>query len=500
MKEESKFSYTNKFSGKTCEFTPKEDELVVTYEVDKAAFSSGPTGAAFSSRPILDVLDLSDDAAAMPTGVGNSIPVMIDDEGLTRYFMPDEYTVQFREDISEEDAEQILQELGSHIIVKQRTRGYYTVSVPEDKGLFETLQIVSDLDEVEFAAPSEFGLNDFAYIPDTPEFQKLWGLVNTGQTVNGKQGTAGADIKIAAAWELTKGAPNVTIVIIDSGVDLDHPDLRGNLLPRDSEDWDFFPEGDDVPEDEDNDRFHGTHVAGIAAAVNNGEGVIGVAPECRFMPLRIKLSKGFNANRADAINYVTNRAIENPDHRYVVNCSWIMNGDEPAVARAITKATANNVLIVFAAGNAKPPNPDGRDITASPQYPAVYPEVIAVAAIDQNEHKARVSNYGKQIDVSAPGENILSTTGNGGYALHDGTSMAAPYVAGLAALIWSLNSNLSNNRVRHIIESTCDNIDAANPDFAGKLGKGRINAIRALTTAREAKEVNLQNAAVNLLR
>lgn len=198
------------------------------------------------------------------------------------------------------------------------------------------------------------------------------------------------------------------------------------------------------------------------------------------MPLRVDLTAGMNQNRADAINYVGQQATANPNRRYVINCSWRMNGDHTGVRTAIQNAVNRNVG-VFAAGN----NNQNTDIT--PQYPGVYPEVIAVAALDQQDRKAIFptwgSNFGSNVDVSAPGVNIWSTVLVNNYGFKSGTSMAAPHVAGLAALVWSRNRSLTNQQVRQVIQDTCDNIDAANPGFIGQLGRGRINAFQATSQA-----------------
>jgi hypothetical protein len=152
-----------------------------------------------------------------------------------------------------------------------------------------------------------------------------------------------------------------------------------------------------------------------------------------------------------------------------------MNGDHAGVHNAIINAVNKNVVVVFAAGNF---NVDIGGPT--PQYPAIYPEVIAVVATDQKDKRASFSNFGAAADVSAPGVNIFSSIPNDTFGFMDGTSMASPHVTGLAGLIWSRNRTLTNKQVRTIIETTCDNIDALNPGFAGKLGKGRINAFKAL--------------------
>ncbi len=490
VKSETAYSYTNKFNKKQIQFTPKPDEVVATFQLQPTeeiaretmratamAVSQGINMergfAVFQVAPGQGIEEASRSLVAQQQ-IANTIPVMIDDEGLTRFFLPDEFTVQFREGTTKEKAEQIIEQRGSKVLVEQRTPGYYTATVPEGKGLFETLREFSGLDEVAFAEPSEVGFNDaLSYLPDDPDFNKLWGLHNTGQNVNGTAGIADSDIDAPEAWDIDRGNPEVIIAVIDTGADLNHPDLQANFLPRGSEDWDFGDTGDSVPDDTNG---HGSHVAGTAAAPDSAIGVIGVAPQCRIMPLRVDLTTGMNQNRADAINYVAAQAAANPGRRYVINCSWRMNGDHAGVHNAIINAVNNNVVVVFAAGNAN------QDINVTPQYPAIYPEVIAVAATDQRDKKASFSNYGAKVDVSAPGVNIYSTYPNDTYTFLDGTSMASPHVAGLAGLVWSRNKTLTNNQVRTIIENTCDNIDATNPGFGGKLGKGRINAYRAISS------------------
>lgn len=488
-KAESEFAYVNKFNQRAWKFAPKADEVVATFKPgatpstarDAMRASSLPISkgmnldrgfAVFSVPASRDAAAASRSLAAQP-GIANTIPVMVDDEGAQRYFLPDELTVQFKPGVTPERALAIVAEQGSAVVVAQRTPGYYTLAVPEGKGLFETLRAFSALDEVAFAEPSEAGFDDaLDYIPDDPSFNKLWGLHNTGQVVDGIAGTADADIDAPSAWDYTRGRAEVVIAVIDTGADLDHPDLATNLLPRGAEDWDFADPADGSPDDT---AGHGTHVAGTAAGVDNTVGVIGVAPGCRIMPLRVNLTAGMNQNRADAINYVAAQALAFPSRRYAINCSWKMNGDHTGVHNAIITAVSNNVVVCFAAGNANV------DIDGMPkQYPAVYDEVIAVAATDSKDVRASFSNFGAKVDVSAPGVRIYSSIPDNTHGFMDGTSMASPHVAGLAGLIWSRNATLTGAQVRALIENHCDNIDAKNPGFAGKLGHGRINAHRSL--------------------
>ena len=489
---ETRFDYVDKTTGSPVSFQPKPDEAMVTFrpaateETLNDVVENAPMVLSVSEGYDLDRgfaavyvepqagIESTTDALDAQPGVANAMPVLVDEHGGARYFLPDEFTVQFRDGVTGERAESIIAEHGSSIVVAQRTPGYFTLAVPANHGLFETIREFAELEEVAFAEPSEVSFNSAQlYLPDDADFGRLWGLHNTGQNVNGTVGTADADIDAAEAWDLVRGDPEVIVAVIDTGADLDHPDLLSNLLPRGSEDWDFADTGDPSPDDADG---HGTHVAGTAAAVDNAQGVIGVAPGCRIMPLRVNLTAGVNQNRADAINYVRAQSLANPARRYVVNCSWRMNGDHAGVRTAIQNAVASNVVVVYAAGNAN----TNTDIT--PQFPGVYPEVIAVAALDQQSRRAGFSNFGTNVDVSAPGVNIWSSMPNDTWGFLDGTSMASPHVAGLAALVWSRNRDLTNAQVRRIIESTCDDIDALNPGFAGMLGAGRINAYRAVTS------------------
>ena len=490
VRAENTFQYVDKTTGRALDFTPKADEEMVTFA---ARVDADQLNDIVRSTPVLSVsqganyergfaavyvqpgLDRSVAERSLEDRpeVANAIPVLVDENGASRYFLPDEFTVQFRPGVDRDQVNRVLQEQGSDVVTEQRTAGYFTVTVPENGALFETIRSFADRDDVAFAEPSEVSFNSaLEYIPDDTDFPRLWAMHNTAQAVNGVVGTVDADIDATDAWDITRGDPNVIIAVIDTGADLDHPDLRANFLPRGAEDWDFADAADPVPEDQNG---HGTHVSGTIAATDNAMGVLGVAPGCRLMPLRIDLQTGMNQNRADAINYVAAQSVANPARSYVINCSWRMNGDHAGVRTAIQTAVASNVVVVFAAGN------DNTNTDITPQFPGVYPEVIAVAALDQSDHRASFSNFGSNVDVAAPGVNIWSTLPNDMFGFLDGTSMASPHAAGVAALIWSRHRFLTNAQVRDILQSTCDNIDADNPGFVGMLGGGRINAFRAVT-------------------
>jgi len=479
--------YRDKLTGRELTFTAKPDQLVVKFAPQADAtmatrtledshlmtplYETAPARGygVYQLLPEAETMDVATAALGERPDVEASLPVMVDSEGNERFFLPGEVTVQFADGVSEDDQAAIIEDFGAAVLEKHFTPGYYTLSLPAGKDLFEAIDELNDRDEVKFAEPSNIGFNDALYIPGDPDFSKQWALHNTGQT----GGTADADVDAPCAWDVERGDPGVVIAIIDTGVDLDHPDLQANLVPQPpGEDWDFA-DPDLVPAPgPESWEDHGTHCAGIAAAVDNATGIVGMAPGCGILPIRIDLHGGKYQNRADAINFVT--SIAGRFDRLVMSCSWRTSGHVAAIANAIIGADAAGVLVCFAAGNAN------ADTDVNPQYPGVYAEVLSVAATDHNDVRASFSNFGSTVDVAAPGVDIYSTVPDDTYGSKSGTSMSCPLVAGLAGLVWSRNTSLGHKDVWKIIEDTADNIDALNPGFAGKLGSGRVNACRAV--------------------
>ena len=501
--ESREYRYHVKLFDKTFTLTPVEDQVMIKF-VDSAAPSRiedvlREMGLREIRKPNMQdkfgvyQIPSSLAAADLLEGLGRSEWVrsfdypVVDQEGFTKYYVPDELTVRFEEGISEAVQREIIHEMGCEISRKQWTPGYYTLNFPEGGDLFRLVEAFMELDEVKFSEPSYYSFNDLLFIPNDTYFSSQWPLRNTGQY----GGTPGADIEATLAWDLEMGDSMVILVDIDTGIDLDHPDLAPNILPRNGEDWDFAS-GDDSPDDTDG---HGTCTAGIAAAViNNGIGVSGVAPGVRIMPLRINLTSGYNQNRADAINYAVSRRPEFAG--MAISCSWRMSsGDFSAVEEACVNAYNNDVVILFATGN----------YNTSIDYPARYPETIAIGATSQcDERKSYTScdgeywwgsNYGEELDDVAPGVNVYTTdiTGWGGYSSGDyyssfnGTSAACPHPAGVAALILSANPYLSNHMVRTLLHLTSeDQVGPANEDTPGwdiYMGYGRVNANRAVIAA-----------------
>ncbi|MFZ4576014.1 MAG: S8 family serine peptidase [Phycisphaerales bacterium] len=292
-------------------------------------------------------------------------------------------------------------------------------------------------------------------LPNDPSFGVLWGMNNTGQTVNGDPGIANADINAPEAWNLTTGSATTVIADIDSGVNYNHPDLAANswINPGeiagngidddangridDTRGWDFFS-NDNNPID---DNGHGTHTAGTFGGVgNNGVGVTGVSWQCKIMALKFLGASGSGATTGaiSAVQYLTQKGVK------VSNNSWGGGGYSQALFDAISASRSVGHVFVAAAGNA------GVNIDSSPSYPASYnlDNIISVAASDNNNNRASFSNYGRTgVDLAAPGVNIYSSYLSS-YAYLDGTSMATPHVTGVVALVQGLHPDWTYTQVR----------------------------------------------------
>lgn len=269
-------------------------------------------------------------------------------------------------------------------------------------------------------------------------------------------------IETERGWALSRGNDDIVIAVLDTGVQLDHPDLRGRI----AEGVNLVGEGD--PED---DVGHGTHVAGIiAATVNNGEGVAGLSWRGRVMPVKVLDSTGSGTTYsvAEGIIWATDHGAD------VINMSLGNYASAEFLHDAIRYAYDRGVVLVAASGN---------DNTDQPGYPAAYPEVFAVAATDAGDNKAPFSNYGDYIDVAAPGDAIASTYPGNQYAALSGTSMASPHVAALAGLIKAVNPDLTNREIMDIMRKTAVDLGEKGRDIY--FGYGRIDVMRALEAAEQ---------------
>lgn len=427
-------------------------------------------------------------------------------------FVEGELIIKWKSEITAEAIPDILSATGAQVVKEFPGVGVQVVKLPETLSVEKAVKEFKARGEIAFAEPN-YIVHTFG-VPNDPDFSKCWGLNNTGQT----GGKADADIDAPEAWDVQTGSDTVLIGIVDTGIDISHPDLANNIYTNPGEDawtnpndprtgngkdddgngkiddwkgWNFISETNDARDD----NVHGTHVAGTIGAVgNNGNGVVGVNWQTRLVPLKFLSASGSGttSDAIEAIIYAADMGVK------ILNNSWGGGGESQALRDAISYAGNKGVLFVVAAGN------DGVNIDIDPTYPASYdlPNILCVAASDHNDERALWnstnggnggcgldcggnggstppgSNYGATaVDLAAPGKNIYSTVPDG-YDTLSGTSMATPHVAGLAGLVWAKFPNLTHVQVKQRLMDTVD----ALPSFAGKtVTGGRINARAALT-------------------
>ena len=264
-------------------------------------------------------------------------------------------------------------------------------------------------------------------------------------------------IAVSQMWQRTMGSQEVLVAVLDTGIDSNHEDLSGQVVAEAN-----FVDGTSCGDV----HGHGTHIAGIIAAKDNDIGIIGMAPDSRL--LNAKVADDMGRCRASALAEGIVWAVDNGAS--VINISVEIRGDSPELEKAIDYAWSEGSLVIGAAGN------DGND---SPVYPAGYDNCIAVAATNQDDGLAVLSNHGDWVDVAAPGFGIYSTLPDDGYGLKTGTSFACAYVSGMAALLFDIVVDTNgdgrlNDEVRAAIETGCQAIDIAG------VGSGRIDAAGAV--------------------
>ncbi|MBI5679539.1 MAG: S8 family serine peptidase [Methanobacterium sp.] len=405
------------------------------------------------------------------TQTGSSSSVSADESSTSTNYSASELFIRFNS--STDNIDEISQnahlQTGATVLKEyNEVKGLQLVKIPTSISLQDAVAIYKQNPYVIYAEPNYVYKNEL--IPNDPAYTAnyLWGLPK---------------INAPAAWDITTGSSNVIIAVVDTGINLLHPDLSGNLwvntgeIPGNGIDddhngyiddvygWNFLANTNDVSDD----NSHGTHVAGIIAAVsNNAQGVTGVIWNAKIMPLKFldSTGHGYVEDAVSAISYATRMGA------HIINCSWGGTGYSQALKDIID---ASSALVVCAAGNNY-----GMDVDVSPMYPASYTSsnIIAVAATEQADNLASFSNYGlNSVDVAAPGLSIYSTI-PGSYGYKSGTSMATPYVSGLAGLIKSLNPGLNSLQIKYTIMGNVDYIASlSGKTFTG----GRINAVKALT-------------------
>jgi subtilisin family serine protease len=389
-------------------------------------------------------------------------------------FAPGELLVRFKAETTSSAIQLTMKKYAISTVRSLYNSDVRLIRVPEGQELAIAAALNADPGVV-YAEPN-YIYHAFDLVPNDPSYGKQW---------------AHPKIQSPGAWGITTGSSDVVIAIIDSGVDTGHPDLAGKIVAG----YDFA-DGDNDPSD---GNGHGTHVAGIAAAVtNNDEGVAGMSWGAKIMPVRVlnDQGSGYNTTITEGIIWAYQHGAN------IINLS--LGGIDPSqtMQKAIDDAHAAGSLIIAAMGNCRTSCTIGGQSYSNPtQYPAAYNNVMAVAATDSGDSYAYYSQYGAHCDIAAPGGELFVSVRTGGiystmptypvymttdynYLQHydylQGTSQATPHVSGLAALMWSIAPSMTNTEVQNLIQQTADDLGPVGKDQ--DYGWGRINAYRAVTS------------------
>lgn len=386
--------------------------------------------------------------------------------------MSDYFYVKLKDINDYEKLVQVAEQYKSKIIEQNKFMPLWFTLKCTEETKENTLEVANSFFESElFSSATPDFLHDDLFCANDDDFNQLWGL-NNSQNPN-------IDINICDAWNITEGN-GVNVAVLDQGIELNHNDLQNNISQNS-----YDTESNSSPSQIFGN--HGTHVAGTIAAIkNNNLQVVGVAPQATLLSVRNSLAGTPNSRirRADGINWAWQNGAD------IISNSWGSAVQYDVIDDAIDNALTNGrnglgTIIVFATGN---------DFGAV-AYPAnSNPNILSVGSITSTGVRSNFSNFGNQLDVVAPGSGILSTVNNNGTATFDGTSMATPHVSGVAALILSVNPNLTFQQVNNIIESTAQKVGTYNyTNTAGRpngtwddeMGYGLVDAFAAVQQAQQ---------------
>ncbi|MDN7241643.1 S8 family serine peptidase [Planococcus sp. N028] len=378
---------------------------------------------------------LADDIMVEPQISKNSTATMFDDE---KEYNSHELIVKFKTGVTAAEKQKVLDLVEGTEVSSMMNGEISLVSIPKSNELVTVADQMLKQKTIDFVQPNYEV--ERTYTPIDSGYQKQWHLKK---------------IQMPKAWDITKGSSKITVAVIDGGVQTNHPDLKGKIVSP----YNAVTGGTAIPSD-----MHGTHVAGTIAASINKTGVVGVAPNIKLMPINVFY--GLSADSydvADAIIYAADNGAN------VINMSigsyYYSYVEDLATAYAKDKG----VTIIASAGN---------DDTSKNSYPAALASVIAVSATDSKDRITNFSNYGYNIDIAAPGVDIYATTTGSSYRYLSGTSMAAPVVSGVAALILSKNPLLSPDQVENILAKSSVDLGSEGWDYF--YGYGRVDALQAL--------------------
>ena len=408
--------------------------------------------------------------------------------------VPGEYIVRLKPNVMEMNKSTLSGALGAYVKAYIPSQNIVVVKRAMFESALSGVKALALNPLVDIAEPNY--IYRASRVSNDPMMGQLWGLKNLGQKdSSGKVGVAGVDIGVEQAWDITTGSDKVIVAVIDTGVDFNHPDLVDNLWTNEAE-----LHGQAGVDDDNNgviddihgfnaitgngnamdDQGHGSHCSGtIGAKGNDGKGIVGVNWNVRIMAVKFLDANGSGTleNALKAIDYATKMGAK------VMSNSWGGGGFSQTLFDSIKRSNEAGALFIAAAGN------ESNNNDTNPSYPATYdvPNIISVAAIDNQGAKASFSSYGKRtVHIGAPGVNIYSSTG-GAYDSWSGTSMATPHVSGVAALVWANEPNLTAIELKQRLLQT------ARP-IAGLKGKtktgGLVNAFLALTNKTPEPDIN----------
>ena len=418
-----------------------------------------------------------------------------------------EIFIQFQDGVSESEQQIVFNEYALEVEERRSDTEVIALVTPNSPNPIKVAHLIQQLSLVKLAEPDlDTLVDEYLVAPNDDLLDHQWHLKNEGFVADVNYSLKpGADAKVVDAWSRlgNTGANNITIAIIDNGFDLSHPDLKNKVYKP----YDLWSNSSSLLQGDK--RFtHGTPCASVALAASNGSGIVGAAPNARFMP--INGTSFSNKVTEQMFDYCINNGAD------VISCSWGTTNSQFALStrkeRAIAKAAregrnGKGCVIVFAAGN--------EDFDFLNFY-AAHPDVIAVGACTSQDQHASYSNRGRELTISAPSNGdwpiiaarawwdpgIASASGNykywrdgksrGQYYKHfGGTSSATPLVAGICALILSANPNLTAKQVKDILIRTSDKIGSPSEYTNGhssKFGFGRVNADRAVAEALRLRE------------
>lgn len=472
--------YIDKISGKSISLEPIKGEYLIKFRegfqgetlMTKISQAEGFNFTKWVADDFLAVLKFNGEAEKTQAfkqtldriredeSVEDIIPALSDMEGFTRYIVPNRLLIAYNPG----DQNALSDKLSGEFTIINRSRfgNWFIITLPLDMELEEAVERFNNMPEVQYCEPAFYGIGD-AEIHSTDTLK--WNLES---------------INMPEAWEVpTPEKPEIVIAILDGKPDLSHPVFRSTRIEDIPDKWGFS--------NTQTLTSHSTQILSILAS--KSAEIRGICPNVRFMPLIVKLEAQYYSQRAEAIHYLASiletkgEINQSPVSRIIANCSWKTAGDVGVIREAIRCAASAGVIFVTSAGN---------ENSSGPHYPSDYsqtiPGILSVAALSPNNRRAEYSNYSTTVNMSAPGggglpldlDDIYCADLNNTYSYSAGTSLAAPHVAGIIALMLSVNPDLDFSEIKQILEQTAISIQQENFETWRLLGAGKLNAGQAL--------------------